>query len=205
MDLIPTQQQVLAILRKTGALREGHFILPSGRHTDHTVQMPLAMRYYQEAKLLSVGLSRKLRSDPEIARYMPDISIVSPATGGIPVAYGLGEALRARQVYWAEKSEKSNGRLDFRQFMETHEQEQCIVADDILRTGKVLSELRDLLRARGANVLALAVVVHQPSEETTDFGTLPVYSLARLQFSYWNSEKECPLCRQGIPALDVLQ
>lgn len=201
MDLIPSQEDILAILRKTGALRDGHFILPSGRHTDHTLQMPLAMRYYREAKMLSVALSRLLRSDPEIFHLLPNVSIVSPATGGIPVAYGLGEALRASQIYWAERVEN---RVEFRQFMETHEKEQCIVVDDILRTGKMLCQLRDLLLARGANVLALAVIVHQPSVETVDFGALPIYSLARLQASYWENADSCPLCRDGVPPVQIL-
>jgi orotate phosphoribosyltransferase len=201
MELIPSQDEVMAILRKTGAVRTGHFISPSGRHTDHTVQMPLAMRYYQEAKTLSVALSRKLRADPEIARYLPRVSIVAPATGGIPVAFALGEALRADQIYWAERV--GGHRVEFRQFMETHEQECCIVVDDILRSGAILSQLRDLLLSRGAKVLALAVIVHQPNVETVDFGALPVYSLAKLEANYWDGEKSCPLCRQGIPAIST--
>ncbi len=202
MQLIPNQEEVMAILRKTGAVRSGHFILPTGRHTDHAVQMPLAMRYYKEAKMLSVALSRKLRSDPDIARHLPNVSIVAPATGGIPVAFGLGEALRASQVYWAERV---NGhQVEFRQFMETHQHEQCIVADDILRSGAMLSHLRDLLLQRGANVLALAVVLYQPNAETVDFGSLPVYSLARLDAQYWADENRCALCKQGIPAVRSL-
>jgi orotate phosphoribosyltransferase len=201
MELIPNQDEVLAMLRKTGALKEGHFILPSGRHTGHLLQMPLAMRYYQEAKTLSVALARLLRGDPDIARYLPNVSIVCPATAGIPVAYGLGEALRASQIYWAERVDKT--RLEFRQFMETHENERCIVVDDILRTGHMLYQLRDLLLARGAKVLALAVIVHQPNVETVDLGALPVYSLARVQYTYWENEANCPLCRQGVAAMRV--
>ncbi len=200
MDLIPSQEDVLSILRQTGAMRQGHFELTSGRHTDHYLQMPLAMRYYREAKTLSIALSRLLRADPEIGRHLPRVSIVAPATGGIPVAYGLGEALRANQIYWAEKTD---GRVEFRQFMETHENEQCIVVDDILRSGKMLRQLRDLLLAQGAKVLALAVIVHQPTVETVDFGDLPIYSLARLQLTYWENAASCPLCRQGAPLVTV--
>ena len=200
MELIPSQQEVLDILRRTGAMREGHFELTSGRHTDHYLQMPLAMRYYQEAKTLSVALSRLLRGDSEIARHLPRVSIVSPATGGIPVAYGLGEALRADQIYWAEKGED---RMEFRQFMETHKNEQCIMVDDVLRSGKMLGKLRNLLLTRRARVLALAVIVHQPTLDAVDFGPLPIYSLARLQLSYWESAASCPLCRDAIPLIKV--
>ena len=95
MDIIPSEKDVIDILTRTGALREGHFELPTGRHTGHYLQMPLAMRYYQEAKMLSVALSRRLRSDVEISKHLPRVSIVCPATAGLPIAYGVGEVLRA--------------------------------------------------------------------------------------------------------------
>ena len=55
------------MLRETGALREGHFEYPNGMHTDEYLQVALAFRYFQYAKLLSVGLSRRLRADSELA------------------------------------------------------------------------------------------------------------------------------------------
>src|SRR6266446_9773823 len=114
MHLLPTQDEVVQILRDTGALRDGHFEYPSGLHSNEYLQVPLAMRYYQHARTLSVGLSRRLRANPEIRAMIPQLSIVAPATGGLPVAYGVCEALRAHQVYWAEKSEGRGMR--FRQF-----------------------------------------------------------------------------------------
>src|SRR5580658_6007815 len=117
MHLIPTQEEVVRVLRETGALREGHFEYPSGLHSNEYLQVPIAMRYYQHQRMLTVGLSRLLRSHPEIRAIIPQLSIVAPATAGLPVAYGLCEALRARQVYWAE-SEKAGEPARFRQFLE---------------------------------------------------------------------------------------
>src|SRR5215207_9802780 len=117
MQLVPTQEEVVRILRDTGALRDGHFEYPSGIHSCEYLQVPLAMRYYQHARTLSVGLSRLLRANPEIRAAIPHLSIVAPATGGLPVAYGVCEALRANQVYWAEKDHPTQP-LRFRQFME---------------------------------------------------------------------------------------
>src|SRR5580692_5143632 len=102
MHLLPTHDETVRILRDTGALRTGHFIFPNGLHSAEYLQVPIAMRYYQHAKMLSVSLSRLLRANPEIRAMIPELSIVSPATGGLPVAYGVCEALQARQVYWAE-------------------------------------------------------------------------------------------------------
>src|SRR6267378_3621909 len=103
MHLLPTQEEVVRVLRDTGALRDGHFVYPSGLHSNEYLQVPLAMRYYQHARTLSVGLSRLLRANSEIRTIIPELSIVSPATGGLPVAYGICEALGARRVYWAER------------------------------------------------------------------------------------------------------
>jgi len=198
MHLVPTQEEVVELLRQTGALRHGHFEYPNGLHSDEYLQVALAMRYYQHAKTLSVGLSRLLRADPEIRAVVSEISIVAPATGGLPVAYGVGEALRVRQVYWAEQGE-TGGPLRFRQYLNPEPGEKVIVVDDILRTGKKLSELKNLLDSAGAQVLAMAVVIYQPTPKTPDFAPLPLYYLAKLQASYYADAASCELCRRGLP------
>src|ERR1700740_1441564 len=157
MHLVPTHDEVVALLRRTGGLRDGHFEYTNGLHADEYLQVALTMRYYEAAKILSVGLSRKLRANSEIRAIIPELSIVAPATGGMPVAYGVCEALRAHQVYWAERDHASQP-LTFRQFLEPGPGEKVVLVDDILRTGTNLSQLRELLESRGANVVALAVV-----------------------------------------------
>src|SRR3974390_2207405 len=111
MEVIPTQNDVLDLLRKSGALREGHFEYPNGLHANEYLQVALAMRHYQDARALSVGLARKLRANAEIRAIIPELSIVTPATGGGPVAYGVCEALQARQVYWGGREADAQLRL----------------------------------------------------------------------------------------------
>src|ERR1700693_2382450 len=103
MQLVPTRDEVVELLRRTGGLRQGHFEYPSGLHTNEHLQVALTMRHFETAKILSVGLSRLIRANAELRAMIPELSIVAPATGGLPVAYGMCEALRARQVYWAER------------------------------------------------------------------------------------------------------
>src|ERR1051326_9093939 len=99
---------------------------------------------------------------------VPELSIVAPATAGLPVAYGVCEALRAKQVYWAEETD--DGTMRFRQYLEQHPGEQVVLVDDILRTGRKLRLMKDLLESRGATVVALAVIIYQPNPCTHDFG-----------------------------------
>jgi orotate phosphoribosyltransferase len=202
MHLIPTQQEVVELLRQTGALRDGHFEYPNGLHSNEYLQVALAMRYYQHAKVLSVGLSRLLRANPEIRAIIPELSIVAPATGGLPVAYGICEAMRAHQVYWSEEDE-SDGTIRFRQYLEQMRGEQVVLVDDILRTGRKLSELKQLIEANGAQVVGLAVVIYQPTPKTPDFSPLPLYYLAQLDATYYTDAASCELCRRGMPVEKV--
>lgn len=202
MHLIPTQDEVVSVLRETGALRDGHFEYPRGLHSNEYLQVPLAMRHYQHQRMLSVGLSRLLRANSEIRAIIPQLSIVAPATAGLPVAYGVCEALRARQVYWAERDHDSVP-LRFRQYMEPQPGEEVVLVDDILRTGSKLTELKQLLEAKGARVVGLAVIVYQPTPNTRDFGSLPLYYLAKLEASYYADSAHCELCKQGRPLESV--
>ncbi|HUX68437.1 MAG TPA: phosphoribosyltransferase family protein [Terriglobales bacterium] len=200
MDLIPNETEVRQVLERTGALRHGHFRHPSGTHSDLYLQIPLAMRHFSESKMLSVALSRLLRKDDNVRRAIPQVSVVVPATGGLPIAFGVSEALRASQTYWAEKND--GGDLELRQFLEIHPGERVILVDDILRTGRKLTQLRKLVESAGATVLALAVLVHQPFENCADFPDLPLFKLLTLEPHYWQAG-QCPLCAQGTPMVDV--
>jgi orotate phosphoribosyltransferase len=198
MHLIPTQDEVVGALRDSGALRDGHFEYPTGQHSNEYIQVPLALRHFQYQRILSVGLSRLLRANPEIRAAIPELSIVAPATGGLPVAFGVCEAAQARQVYWAEH-ECDSQPLRFRQFMEPQPGEQVLIVDDILRTGNHLSRLKQLLESYGARIVGAAVVAYQPAPDVADFSPLPLFYLAKLEASYYADAGHCELCRRGVP------
>ena len=200
MHLLPTQDEVVRVLNETGALRHGHFELPNGKHTNQFLQLPLALRYYQHNRTFSVALSRLLRANPEISSQVAQLSVVTPASGGLPIAFGVSEALRCRQVYWAEQYD---GRLRFRQYMEQHGGEKVVLVDDTLRTGRKLRELKALLESQGARILAVAVVIYQPYGSEVAFENIPLYALARLEAQLYRTSAECKLCRDGEPAEKV--
>src|SRR5207253_5074849 len=124
---------------------------------------------------------------------IPELYIVAPATAGLPDAYGICEALRARQVYWAEEPD-CGGSLRFRQYLEQHPGEQVVLVDDILRSGNKLTQMKSLLESRGAKVVGMAVIIYQPTPKTRDFGSLPLYYLAKLDASYYADAEHCDLC-----------
>src|SRR5438067_5053993 len=150
VQLIPSQDEIMQILRRTGAFREGHFIYPNGKHTAHYFQMPLAFRYYDTARVLAVALSRRFRVERDIASQLPKISIISPSSGGIPVAFGVRDALNAEQIYWAERD---GGQRMFRQYVNQGEIDPCLIVDDIIRSGHAIEETVELVRGLGAPII----------------------------------------------------
>src|SRR3982750_3077813 len=114
VNLIPPPETVMDILARPGAYRKGHFVYPNGKHASHYFQMPLAFRFYDNARVLSVGLSRMFRMEKSISKCLPEFSVLSPSPGRIMVAFGVREALSAKQIYWAEMEE---GKRQFRQYI----------------------------------------------------------------------------------------
>ena len=198
--LIPEQSEVMEILKRTGAFREGHFVYPSGQHTPHYFQMPLAFRYYDMARVLAVALSRKLRLEKDVSSALPKVSIISPSPGGIPVAFAVREALSAEQIYWAERED---GKRMFRQYVNSGEVHPCVIVDDISRTGKALQETVELVRALGAQVIGCAVIVRfkgSPAQlDIPGADPVPVLSLVDFDAKWYDSGDACADCKQGAP------
>lgn len=196
-DLIPSSQEVITILRKTGALRTGHFQLSSGIHTDHYLQIPLAMRDASISKMLSVGLSRKLRTNTEIRASLTELSLIAATIGGLPVAFGISEAIHARRVYWGEK--EGSLPIRFRPYLEQEPGEKVVIVDDVYRSGARINELRRLCQANGAEVMAVATLVYQPSPDTPPMRDLPFFYLAKVNARFDLDSEYCEQCKQGIP------
>src|SRR5919112_4886760 len=194
--LIPEQGQVLEMLKKTGAYREGHFVYPSGRHTPHYFQMPLAFRYYDMARVLAVALSRKFRTQKDISSALPKVSIISPGPGGIPVAFGVREALNAEQIYWAEREE---GKRMFRQYVQKGEVNPCIIVDDIIRSGKAIDETVALVRELGANVIGCGTIVRFKDAPDNLGEDVPIKSLVDFESTFYDEGEDCRDCRQNAP------
>src|SRR6188508_782925 len=156
VDLIPSSDTVMQILKRTGAFREGHFVYPNGKHSPHYFQMPLAFRYYDTARVLAVALSRKFRLEKDISSRLPKVAVISPSSGGIPVAFGVRDALNAEQIYWAEQEQNKR---QFRQYVNQGEVNPCIIVDDIIRSGNAIEETVELVRSLGATVIGCGAIV----------------------------------------------
>ena len=186
VDLIPSPDSIMKILQKTGAYRKGHFVYPNGKHASHYFQMPLAFRYYDNARILSVGLSRMFRMEKSIASRLPKVSIISPSPGGIMVAFGVREALSADQIYWAEMED---GKRQFRQYIVEGDVYPAIIVDDILRSGRAIRETIDLVKGFGTEVIGIGSIV-KFEDSPDDFDGIPIKSLMKFDVNFYKDEEE---------------
>ena len=186
VNLIPPPEAVMDILTKTEAYRKGHFIYPNGKHASHYFQMPLAFRHYDNARILSVGLSRMFRMEKSIAKRLPDVSVVSPSPGGIMVAFGVREALSAKQIFWAEMED---GKRQFRQYIGKGDVFPAIVVDDINRSGKAIRQTIDLLREQGTEVIGIGAIVSF-SDAPKEFDGIPAKSMLEFDVDFYETDEE---------------
>jgi orotate phosphoribosyltransferase len=194
VQLIPSPDTIMQILKKTGAFREGHFIYPNGKHSPHYFQMPLAFRYYDTARVLAVALSRKFRLEKDISSQLPKVSIISPSSGGIPVAFGVRDALNAEQIYWAEQE---NGQRMFRQYVNQGEVNPCIIVDDIIRSGHAIEETVTLVKSLGARIIGCGAIVRFDSAPNEIEG-VPIKSLIEFNARMYDKEQACVECKDGV-------
>jgi orotate phosphoribosyltransferase len=193
MNLIPSAEAVMNILTRTEAYRRGHFIYPNGKHASHYFQMPLAFREHDNARVLSVGLSRMFRMEKSIAKSLPEVSVVSPSPGGIMVAFGVREALQAQQIYWAEMEE---GKRQFRQYIGTGDLFPAIIVDDILRSGRAIRETMKLLSEIGTKVIGIGAIVAF-EDAPTDFDGVPVKSMLKFDVNFYENDDEWKASRNA--------
>ena len=200
VQLVPSQDEVMDMLKKTGAFREGHFVYPSGKHTPNYFQMPLAFRYYDTARVLAVALSRLLRVEKDVSSVLPKVAVISPGPGGIPVAFGVREALSAEQIYWAEREQ---GKRMFRQYINKGEINPCIIVDDIIRSGDAIRETVELVRELGTRVIGCATIVRFTDAIASIDDDIPIKSLVEFDSKFYEAGEECVECKEGAPAEHV--
>jgi len=186
VDLVPTSDSVMQILEKTGAYRQGHFVYPNGKHASCYFQMPLAFRYYDNSRVMSVGLSRKFRMDKAISSRLPKVSIISPSPGGIPVAFAVREALGAEQIYWAELED---GTRQFRQYLKEGDIHPCIIVDDLIRTGKAIQETADLVTELGGEIIGCGAIVRF-EDAPAEVNGVKILSLAEYDCNFYDTQEE---------------
>jgi orotate phosphoribosyltransferase len=187
-------KDILDLLRESGAMLEGHFLLSSGRHSDRYFQCARLFQYPDRAAAALTQAAERIRADMAAGKLAID-AVAGPAMGGIIAAYELGRQL-GLPAFFTERDD--TGAMTLRRGFTVQAGESILIAEDVVTTGKSSAECAAVLEGRGARIAALACLVDRRADETPL--PWPLYAACRVEAGNWEAES-CELCRQGIPAV----
>ena len=187
-----TNAGVEELFEAAGALRRGHFLLKSGRHSDRYLEKFAVLQYPS----LAVEIGRRLAAslidrDPTL--------VVGPTTGGALLAAETARQLEAalgRTVRGVFAEPMERGARALRRGWPVAAADHVVLVDDILTTGASLAETVRAVRAAGATPLVASVIVDR-STSPVEVGC-PIQSLGRIEIASWRAD-ECPACERGEP------
>jgi orotate phosphoribosyltransferase len=203
------EERVLELLRESGAMLEGHFLLSSGRHSDRYFQCARLLQYPDRAAEALAATAERIKAD--MGKLALD-AVVGPAMGGIITAWEMGRQLGLRS-FFTERDE--SGEMTLRRGFEIKPGERILIVEDVITTGKSFGECSAVLEKLGAEIAALACVVDRramapvhpaapatvkPAPATPAVVPWPLYAACRVEAQNWEPES-CELCRQGIPVV----
>jgi orotate phosphoribosyltransferase len=175
-----------AAIERTGVLKKGHFLLTSGRHSDQYMQMAQLLQYPAEAQEAGDAVA-KLFADQKI-----DL-VVGPALGGVIIAHEVASSLGVRCIF----AERKEGEMQIRRGFDVEAGERVLVIEDVVTTGGSVKEVIALLEERGATVVGVGSLVDRSKGNPFE---VPYRALKAVQIESY-LEEDCPLCKEGIPAV----
>jgi orotate phosphoribosyltransferase len=187
-------KDIIDLLRESGAMLEGHFLLSSGRHSDRYFQCARLLQYPDRAAAALAPAVERIRADMAAGKLAVD-AIAGPAMGGIIVAYELGRQL-GLPAFFTERDD--TGTMALRRGFTVKAGERILIAEDVVTTGKSSAESAAILEAQGAQITALACLVDRRAGDTPL--SWPLYAACRVEVGNWEAGS-CELCKRGIPAV----
>lgn len=178
------QKTAVKLLKKTGALLEGHFLLSSGNHSSHYVQCALLLSFPAHARLFM----------QDIAEHLPDTridTIAAPAIGGIIVAYEVARLAGKRALFL----ERENGRMTLRRGFSIEKGERVHLVEDVITTGGSVFEIRDVIENHGGIITGVSSIIDRSAGRFRS--TQPFYSCTVMDLPVYTPEN-CPLCTSGL-------
>ena len=192
-----------ALFRSSGALRDGHFLLKSGRHGEQYLEKFQVLQDTAATSELCGFWAAAQRS----ADGTPSADLVAgPTTGGVILAFETGRQLGLRAIFAEEvKATDASTSREFRRGFTIAPGERVVLVDDILTTGGSLLAMIPAVEALGGEIVACHVLVDRSGgmRTLTSPRTGRVYPLDALWIldlpTYEPGPSTCPRCAAGMP------
>ena len=180
---------VLCLLQEHGAILEGHFVMPSGFHSQTYIQTSLLMQHPHLAQKIAGALSDKFTKKADVIMALtPSDSVLAQEVARV----------RGARAIFASKDE--NGEMILKHNFTIKPQENVLIVDDVAVSGRKINRAIDLVNRLGGDVVGVGVIVDR------SMGYLPLTVPLRALLSYpmqTFSAAQCPLCAANIPFSEV--
>jgi orotate phosphoribosyltransferase len=191
------------LFRSSGALKEGHFQLKSGKHSGRYLEKFLVLQDTAATSELCGFWAAQHR----YADGSPMVDLVAgPTTGGVVLAFETARQLGVRSIFAEEvKDADGTSRREFRRGFSIAPGERVLLVDDILTTGGSLLAMLPAVEAFGGEIIGCAVMADRSggmaSLESPRTGrNYPLSALWQLQLATYEPGPEtCPACKAGLP------
>ena len=149
-------KESLAVLRKTEALKEGHFVLSSGLHSSQYIQCAKLLSFPKYASKLCKSLSSKIRKN-----FKKIDIILAPAMGGIVIGYEIGRLLNKETIF----CERVKGKFYLRRGFRIKPRSKVLIIEDVITTGKSSLECVKLIKKSNAHVAGFACIIDRSNKK----------------------------------------
>jgi len=147
----------LAVLRKTNALLEGHFVLSSGLHSSKYIQCAKLLSYPHLASKICKSLCARIKKN------FKNIDIIlAPAMGGVIIGYEIGKQLKKETIF----CERVLGKFKLRRGFSIKKNSKVLIIEDVITTGKSSLECVKLIKKAKGKLLGFACIIDRSNKKT---------------------------------------
>ena len=184
----------LAVLKKTKALLEGHFVLSSGLHSPQYVQCAKLLSYPKKSEKFCKSLSSKIKK-----KFKKIDIILSPAMGGIVIGYIVGNLLNKETIF----CERVNGKFTLRRGFSIKKNSKVLIVEDVITTGKSSLECARLVKKFKSKVVGYACLINRSSKPSLKIKDKNIVSQIKLEIPTYKKThlpielKKIPITKPG--------
>ena len=179
----------LAVLKKTKALLEGHFVLSSGLHSPQYVQCAKLLSYPKKSEKFCKSLSTKIKK-----KFKKIDIILSPAMGGIVIGYIIGNLLNKETIF----CERVNGKFTLRRGFSIKKNSKVLIVEDVITTGKSSLECARLVKKYKSKVVGYACLINRSSKPSLKIKDKNIVSQIKLEIPTYK-KNDLPIELKKIP------
>ena len=179
----------LAVLKKTRALLEGHFILSSGLHSARYVQCAKLLSKPALASQICISLAKKIKK-----KFKKIDVILSPAMGGIIIGYEIGRILKKETIF----CERVNTKFTLRRGFFLKPNSKVLVVEDVITTGKSSLECVKLIKKFKAKLVGFACIINRSEKKSLKIKSKKIVSQLKIDVPTYK-KNNLPIFLKKIP------